>query len=342
MTVRMSTAQPAARPWQLGPEAMTLWEKFPPRPAATTWAATERTRPAVVTRLLTPPFLVQDSKTRCNRKVALLRVLDWLERHPGETWQDRWEATGAGLDGRADWRSVLLADLRDVGDVGARTERISSILGMGLVQLICDDILRPSLAWLLATASPVRIANEMARVRDPDGFDRLGAVRASSTVGDATFLPAVERIALILAAKGGTVTASRAQQHCALRPRAPGWAGRAGTRQTQASGVPGLVAPHPAGRFTAPPRPDRPPDRTWPDFGVTRMPPKGVGDCMRKNTNPRRGHWRVCLPVPPAAVERHLGPRLRSDPRPPEEDRLAVAQASTRPDRPDRFGGPLP
>ena len=205
MTVGTGTTQPAARPWQLGPEALTLWEKFPPRPAATTWAATMRTRSAVVARLLAPPFLVQDAKTRSNRKVALLRVLDWLERHPGGTWQDRWEATGAGIDGRADWRSVLLADLRDAGDLGARTERITSILGMGLVQLIGDDILRPSPAWLLATASPVRIANEMARVRDPEGFARLGAVRASSTVGDATFLPAVERIALILAAKGGTI-----------------------------------------------------------------------------------------------------------------------------------------
>jgi len=76
---------------------------------------------------------------------------------------------------------------------------------MGLIQLVGADILRPKLGWLMSTSSPLRIANEMARVGDPHGLAQLRAVRATSTVGDATVLPAIERIALIMAAKGNMI-----------------------------------------------------------------------------------------------------------------------------------------
>src|SRR5258705_10558375 len=76
---------------------------------------------------------------------------------------------------------------------------------MGLTKTIGGVYLRPSLGWLLATSSPLRIANEMAKVRDPQGVAELRAARMANTVGDSTMLPAIERIALILAAKGGMV-----------------------------------------------------------------------------------------------------------------------------------------
>ena len=41
-----------------------------------------------------------------------------------------------------------------------------------MVQLIGGDVLRPGLPWLLATASPARVAEEMARTRDPAGIAR--------------------------------------------------------------------------------------------------------------------------------------------------------------------------
>ena len=204
--IAAATTQTAPRRWQLSAEASALWEQFPPRPVLATWAATGQARPAVVARLLAPPFLGGDSQTRCNRKLTLLKVLDWLELQPGRSWQERWDASGAGVDGRLDWRLRLIDELKAAGNLGPRGERISSILGMGLVQLIGADVLRPSLGWLMATASPLRIANEMARVRDPGGLARLKALRATSTVGDSTVLPAIERIALIMAAKGGTAS----------------------------------------------------------------------------------------------------------------------------------------
>jgi hypothetical protein len=79
------------------------------------------------------------------------------------------------------------------------------MLGAGLVQLIGADVLRPALPWLLAAVAPVQIAGEMGQVRDPEAIGLLRALRAACVVSDATFRPAVERIAVIMAAKGGCV-----------------------------------------------------------------------------------------------------------------------------------------
>ena len=200
-----AAARPVPRTWQLNSEALAIMGKFPPRPVPPAWAATSQARAAVVRRMLSPPFLVCDYKARHVRKLTLLKVLDWLELHPGKTWQERWDATGAGVDGRLDWRARLMADLHASGSLGPQGGHIGSVLGTGLIQLIAGDVLRPGLPWLLATASPVRMAEEMTRVRDPEGIAELKALRKASVVAGSTFLPAVERIALIMAAKGGGV-----------------------------------------------------------------------------------------------------------------------------------------
>ena len=74
-----------------------------------------------------------------------------------------------------------------------------------MAQLIGADVVRPGLGWLMATSSPLRIANEMGRVRDPAGFARLREVRDAGTFGNATVAPAMEKVAFIMAAKGGMV-----------------------------------------------------------------------------------------------------------------------------------------
>jgi len=57
----------------------------------------------------------------------------------------------------------------------------------------------------MTTPSPQRIANESERARDPAGFARLRGVHDAGTFGNATVVPALEKVALILAVKGGTV-----------------------------------------------------------------------------------------------------------------------------------------
>ena len=194
-----------ARTWQISSEAQALLERFPPRPVPSGWPRSRQDRGTVEERLSREPFRAADKQTRSHRNLSLQAVLNWLELYPGQSWHQRWDATGAVRDGHLDWRVQLLADLDAAGLIGRRRDYIRKVLGTGLLQLIGGDYLRPSMGWLMVTSSPLRIANEMAKVRDPQGVAELRAVRKASMVGDATMLPAIERIALIMAAKGGTV-----------------------------------------------------------------------------------------------------------------------------------------
>jgi hypothetical protein len=74
-----------------------------------------------------------------------------------------------------------------------------------MIALIGGDIIRPGLPWLLTAPAPAGFADEMARARDPAGIAGLKALREAGTVGRATFAPAVQRVAMIMAAKGGLV-----------------------------------------------------------------------------------------------------------------------------------------
>ena len=133
-TMNTAAAAVPSRPCGLSAEASALWAKYPPRRVARSWPATRQSRARVVARMLAPPFVADTSQDRCNRKLALLKVLDWLELHPGATWQERWNATGVGVDGRLDWRIKLIDDLKAVGNLGPRGERVTRILGLGLAQ----------------------------------------------------------------------------------------------------------------------------------------------------------------------------------------------------------------
>ena len=205
MTAAATSAGARAR--QPGAEALALAlaRRFPPRPVPASWPETAADRFAVMRRMLAPPFLAENVDARHHRKLTMLKVLDWLELHPGTSWQERWNACGAGADGTADWRDQAVAELEAAGRLGPRGSQVHNVLGTGMVQLIGGDVLRPALPWLLATTSPTRVAEEMGRTRDPAGIAALKRLLDAGTVGKATFSSAVERVALIMAAKGGLV-----------------------------------------------------------------------------------------------------------------------------------------
>ncbi|WP_327097415.1 site-specific integrase [Nocardia vinacea] len=204
MTV-LTAAGKVSRAGELSGEAKALALRFPARSVPVSWPRSRQTRAAVEARLLKWPYLVAKGANRCHRTKTLQAVLDWLELFPGASWQERWEVSGAGRDGRLDWREQLVADLTAAGLMDQHRDYVRKALGHGIVQLICGDYVRPSLRWLLTTSCPLRIANEMARVRDPGGFAELEAVRAANSLGDATMIPAIEKVAVIMAAKGGRV-----------------------------------------------------------------------------------------------------------------------------------------
>ena len=79
-----------------------------PRPAAGSWWQTRQHRDELTARLLALFTVPGEGRTRDKtRRRGLTKLLDWLERLPGDTWQDRWLASGA--DGAGfDWTDLPL------------------------------------------------------------------------------------------------------------------------------------------------------------------------------------------------------------------------------------------
>jgi hypothetical protein len=130
------------------------------------------------------------------------KLLRWLSSLPGDTWQQRSRASGAEDLPGADWTDLPQRFLRQAGPTPSY-ER--GDLTSGLLMLVCGDVVRPDLAWML-TRTHKHLAPVMAEVRDPEGFERLAQLAESgptSARGEATI--AATRIVLLLACKGGTV-----------------------------------------------------------------------------------------------------------------------------------------
>jgi hypothetical protein len=179
----------------------SMLDRFPPRPAEKTWAATRQLREQLLGRLLGPPFRMGNNQSQANRKAGASQLLAWLESLPGETWQERWAASGA--EEAADWRDLPARWIKGGRQAGDDRGPKVSRLGTGMILLVTGDVLRPGLPFLLTSTSR-HLAAEMARTRDPEGFARLESL--CDTVPDGPVATrAFRRITAIMAAKGGLV-----------------------------------------------------------------------------------------------------------------------------------------
>jgi hypothetical protein len=169
------------------------------------WPLTSQPKPQVLGRVLASPFPTGRANLDQERRRGLIRVLDWLEAQPGDTWQDRWITSGADAAGNPAWRGLLAGWLAAAGRGPRDPEHVSLLAGRAIMLLICADVIRPSLGWLLAPATPAGLSAEMARVRDPAGFAALAVICQAAHVNSHTTQLALRRIAAILAAKGGPV-----------------------------------------------------------------------------------------------------------------------------------------
>jgi hypothetical protein len=195
--VGQPTAEPAATAGSTKPTGTQLVAAFPPRPVAASWPATEARRSAVVERVLAAPFALDNPLSQRNRRLGLLAVLGWLREQPGDSWQQRWRASGA--EDQPDWRLL----------VGTDRAKPLPHLTPGLQMLICADVIRPSLDWLLRFI-PARhnLAAEMARTRDPAAFAELTAL-CQGRIGLQCQQQALTNVAIVMAVKGGNVAAVR-------------------------------------------------------------------------------------------------------------------------------------
>jgi integrase len=177
-----------------------LAERFPPRAEQRSWPTTKRPLAEIMELVLASPLLRDlDERTRGHRVDSLRALVDWLGSQPGTTWDERWHASGADDALGSTWRDLVVP----IAAGGPR--RIYDYLGSALAVLLCADVIRPSLRWLLASTTPRKLAVSLAATRDPKGFADLVLVLEQATVSVGTTGPALQRIAAIVVAKGGTI-----------------------------------------------------------------------------------------------------------------------------------------
>lgn len=169
------------------------WE---PRPAEQGWWQTRQDRDALAERLLRlfagkGPSIARDQA----RRRGLAKVLDWLGRQPGDTWQDRWLASGADAAG-FDWADLPLKGIAEPRDYH-RDE-----LNSGVTMLVAGQAVRPGYRWLLRQRQVLMLAEARAAI-DPDGFARVE--RHMGQAARYARSDALNKLTWLVVSKGGVV-----------------------------------------------------------------------------------------------------------------------------------------
>jgi integrase len=167
---------------------------------AADWPATGQHRASVLQLVASASAALPQSRVHANHRRGLPVLLDWLDEHPGRTWQQRWLASGADAAGDQ-WAAGPALWLRRRGNYSAsRLELMTS----SLLVLAGADVVRPSLAWLLTGGKKRKLARNMICSRDPGGFARLrGLCQDDPAVTPTAEGKVLFRCAVIIAAKGG-------------------------------------------------------------------------------------------------------------------------------------------
>ena len=101
--------------------------------------------------MTSPPFLLNTAGSQKYRVRGLRLVLDWLAEQPGQSWQERWMASGADAAATG-WRQLPARWLHERGHY---SDGRHTTLCAAVAVAISADIARPSLGWLVA-AGPAR------------------------------------------------------------------------------------------------------------------------------------------------------------------------------------------
>ncbi|MEU7225120.1 site-specific integrase [Streptomyces chrestomyceticus] len=196
-TLEAPTSIPTAQ--TLAGEAMrAVKERFPPRPYEDAWLATSQSYDDVLARFNQPPLRAAGASTHLYRRRGATRILRWLQDQPGDTWQQRWNASAAASSTGSQWNK-LAADW-----TGYEASNATAILNSGLFALVCADVLRPSLSWQLTRAS-TNLRAFICQHRDPEGFARLETVVGSEAWSSEPGILAKNVLVKLIVAKGGAL-----------------------------------------------------------------------------------------------------------------------------------------
>ena len=169
------------------------WE---PRASEQSWWQTRQSREALTARLLGSFTDPSAGRTRDKtRRRGMTKLLDWLQRQPGDTWQERWLAGGADSAG-FDWADLPLSER-----VPARRHHRDELC-CGLTLLIAGQVIRPGYPWLLRQRQALMLAESRAAI-DPDGFRSLAP--HADHAADWARSDALNKITWIVVRKGGLV-----------------------------------------------------------------------------------------------------------------------------------------
>ena len=175
--------------------------RFAPRAPGAGWPGTRLDRERVLDRLTGGPFALDSVGGRKRRRHGVTALLDWLGAQPGQTWQDRWLASGAGAAGAA-WRDIPAQWLRSSDrNLHGRSDALCAAFAVA----ICADLVRPSTTWLVAAVPRGgSLVCGMTQARDPAGFARLRLqCELDAHLPAAAGTHTLHRAAVILGAKGG-------------------------------------------------------------------------------------------------------------------------------------------
>jgi hypothetical protein len=187
--------------------ADALLQRFPARSAPAGWPATRLSRGRVLQRVASPPFARPDEHSQQVQHHGTRAVLAWLDEFPGETWQDRLLASTTVADGdNTAWKHAAASWWSTAAGEALSDKRGLLLISTGLLSLICADVIRPDPAWLMTPRTPRNLTVHLARARDPHGWARLQELCDADPASPATKSNALSRIAVVLAAKGGTLT----------------------------------------------------------------------------------------------------------------------------------------
>ncbi len=133
----------------------------------TIWIATQQGGEEVLAQVAA--LDVEASRKELLRRVQGVRlILAWLASFAGETWQQRWLASGADAAGKT-W-----TDLPDVEGLSTDAKKTRAQFTGAAGRLILLDVIRPSYTWLYSSPSNT-LYRRFEQLRDPAGFAAMTA-----------------------------------------------------------------------------------------------------------------------------------------------------------------------
>ncbi|AJC59522.1 site-specific integrase [Streptomyces sp. 769] len=197
----LDAAPPTPRA-KAGPAAPPdIADRFPARLDSTVWPQTKDSAERIVALVEKMHPWADTPQVRNHRRRGVILLLNLLAPYPGATWQHKWLASGLEDTQGRQWQDALTQRVGEHRYAHWQIRQFPS----ALTTLICADVLRPRLPYLL-TRNARGLVGAMAALRDPDGFDLLRReCRSLDSITPTAEFRILRNTALLLARHGGGV-----------------------------------------------------------------------------------------------------------------------------------------